>query len=119
MIDTAQGYPLSEPLVAEGIAQSGIPRKEIFIITKLHPRFFGYEPTRKAVEESLKNLRTDYIDLFLIHSKICDHWLLRCQEGVSRFCLRNRVHLTIRPRGRMDYESIAHEAVGRMDYLNS
>ncbi|EDO44979.1 predicted protein, partial [Nematostella vectensis] len=69
LIDTAQGYPLSEPQVAKAIADSGIPRKDIFIITKLHPRYLGYEPTLKSVEMSLRALSTDYIDLFLIHSK--------------------------------------------------
>ena len=81
MIDTAQGYPLSESLVAEGISQSGVPRKDIFIITKLHPKFLGYETTKVAVENSLRNLRTDYTDLFLIHSKFCDDFLLTCEKG--------------------------------------
>ena len=81
MIDTAQGYPMSERSVAEAIAQSGVPRSEIFIITKLHPRFLGYDTTINAVEMSLRELRTEYIDLFLIHSQQCDDFLLACGEG--------------------------------------
>ena len=81
LIDTAQGYPNSEPQVAEAIAQSGIPRSEIFVMTKLHPRYLGYDTTLEAVEMSLKSLNTDYIDLFLIHSQHCDDFLLTCGEG--------------------------------------
>ena len=81
LIDTAQGYHNSEPQVAEAIAQSGIPRSEIFIMTKLHPKYLGYDTTLEAVEMSLKSLNTDYIDLFLIHSQQCDDFLLICGEG--------------------------------------
>jgi len=95
LIDTAQGYPYSEPQVAEAIAQSGIPRSEIFIMTKLHPRFLGYDPTLEAIEMSLKSLNTDYIDLFLIHSQHCDDFLLTCEEGKFDICfaqLHNKSH---------------------------
>ena len=81
LIDTAQGYHDSEPQVAEAIAQSGIPRSEIFIMTKLHPRFLGYDTTLEAIEMSLKSLKTDYIDLFLIHAQQCDGFMLICEEG--------------------------------------
>lgn len=74
---------MSESAVAEAIIQSGIPRSEIFVMTKLHPRFLGYDPTLAAVEMSLKELKTDYIDLFLIHSQFCDNFLLKCKEGAS------------------------------------
>ena len=83
LIDTAQGYPDSEPQVAEAIQQSGVPRSEIFIMTKLHPRFLGYDTTLEAIEMSLKSLKTDYIDLFLIHSQACDGFFLTCQEGIT------------------------------------
>lgn len=81
MIDTAQGYHGSEPQVAEAIAQSGIPRSEIFIMTKLHPRYLGFETTLAAIEMSLNSLNTDYIDMFLIHGQMCDGFLLICEEG--------------------------------------
>jgi len=50
-------------------------------MTKLHPRFLGYDTTLEAIEMSLKSLNTDYIDLFLIHSQQCDDFLLTCKEG--------------------------------------
>ena len=90
LIDTAQGYPDSEPQVAEAIAQSGIPRSEVFIITKLHPRYLGYDTTLAAIEMSLKNLKTDYIDLYLIHTQQCDEFLLICEEG--KFVTNNIVY---------------------------
>ena len=104
LIDTAQGYPNSEPQVGEAIAQSGIPRSEIFIMTKLHPKYLGYDSTLAAIEMSLKALQTDYIDLFLIHSKHCDDFLLVCQEGsiivlflqlISYLCAKARQSLKV------------------------
>ena len=52
-------------------------------MTKLHPRFLGYDTTLEAVEMSLKSLKTDYIDLFLIHSQACDSFFLTCEEGIT------------------------------------
>ena len=59
-----------------------MPRSEVFIVTKLHPRFLGYDSTIKAIDMSMKSLNVAYIDLFLIHSKECDDFLLKCQEGM-------------------------------------
>ena len=86
LIDTAQGYPGSESQVAEAIVDSGIPREEVFIMTKLHPRFLGYETTLEAIEMSLVSLKTDYIDLYLIHSRFCDDFLLTCEKGKCCSC---------------------------------
>ncbi len=63
------------------IKQSSVPRSEIFIVTKLHPRYLGYNSTLSAIDLSLERLGTSYIDLFLIHSKECDNFLLRCEKG--------------------------------------
>ncbi|KAI0074309.1 Aldo/keto reductase [Panus rudis PR-1116 ss-1] len=63
-IDTAQVYG-TEPAVAEAIKLSGIPREEFFITTKLpwnHP-----SRVKESFEQSLKNLQTDYVDLYLMH----------------------------------------------------
>lgn len=81
MFDTAYGYPHGEEGVGKALSESGIPREQVFIVTKLHPKFLGYNETILAIEESLKNLNTSYIDLFLIHSIECDDFLLRCDEG--------------------------------------
>ena len=64
MIDTAEGYR-NEEQVGQGIADSGIDRKELFIVTKVN--FKSFENTRETVLSSLKKLRTDYLDLVLLH----------------------------------------------------
>ncbi|MCC5894525.1 MAG: aldo/keto reductase [Alkalibacterium sp.] len=65
-IDTASGYK-NEEEVGEAIKESGVPREEIFLTTKLHNKEHGYDKTKAAIESSLQKLDTDYIDLFLIH----------------------------------------------------
>lgn len=65
-IDTAQAYS-NEETVADGIDKSGIKREDIFLTSKLRNRYHGYDNTLMAVELSLKQLRTDYLDLYLIH----------------------------------------------------
>jgi diketogulonate reductase-like aldo/keto reductase len=65
-IDTAAAYG-NEESVGEGIRQSGVPRKELFITTKLWNDEHGYDTTLKAFELSLKKLGLDYLDLYLIH----------------------------------------------------
>ena len=64
MIDTAEGYR-NEEQVGQGIAESGVDRKELFIVTKVN--FRSFENAREAVLSSLKKLRTDYLDLVLLH----------------------------------------------------
>ncbi|GKU24999.1 aldo/keto reductase [Clostridium folliculivorans] len=65
-IDTAAGYK-NEESVGIAVKESGIPREEIFITSKLHNNDHGYENTMKAFGETLKKLDTDYLDLYLIH----------------------------------------------------
>jgi 2,5-diketo-D-gluconate reductase B len=65
-IDTAQGYD-NEAAVGDGIIASGVPREEIFITTKVRPQLIGDGPLQKSVDESLERLKTDVIDLLLIH----------------------------------------------------
>jgi diketogulonate reductase-like aldo/keto reductase len=65
-IDTAAIYG-NEEGVGEGIRKSGIPREEIFITTKLWNDEHGYERTLHAFEQSMKRLRLEYLDLYLIH----------------------------------------------------
>lgn len=57
----------TEPGVAAGIEKSGVPRKDIFITTKLWNNSHHPEDVEKAVDASLKDLKTDYIDLYLMH----------------------------------------------------
>lgn len=66
LIDTASFYN-NEEGVGKGIEESGIPREEIFIATKLWQNEQGYENTFRAFESSIKRLGVDYLDLYLIH----------------------------------------------------
>lgn len=66
LIDTAQMYG-NEDIVGQAIIESGVAREEIFITTKLNRSSDGYEKAKKGIEQSLKELQTDYIDLLLIH----------------------------------------------------
>lgn len=70
-IDTAQSY-FNEEEVGEAIKQSGIPRNEIFLTSKVWIEHYGYEECKKSVAESLKKLQTDYIDLMLLHQPFGD-----------------------------------------------
>lgn len=65
-IDTAQGYG-NEEVVGKAIKDSGIPREEIFLTTKLDNKCHGYEETLAAFEGSLNRLQVSYVDLYLIH----------------------------------------------------
>lgn len=65
-IDTAMAYH-NEESVGKAIKESGIPREEIFLTTKLWNNDIRKGNTRKAFEESLERLQTDYVDLYLIH----------------------------------------------------
>ncbi|MCF8303811.1 MAG: aldo/keto reductase [Bacteroidales bacterium] len=65
-IDTAAAYR-NEDGVAKGIEESNLDREEVFITSKLWVSDQGYEQTKRAFEKTLKNLQTDYLDLYLIH----------------------------------------------------
>lgn len=72
-IDTAQSY-FNEEEVGEALAKSGIPREEIFLTTKIWIEHYGYEACKASVEESLKKLKTDYLDLCLLHQPFSDYY---------------------------------------------
>lgn len=65
-IDTAAAYQ-NEDGVGRGMRESGVDRKEIYLTTKLWNENQGFDATLKAFDKSLKELGTDYIDLYLIH----------------------------------------------------
>ena len=71
LIDTAQAY-FNEEGVGAAIAKSGIPREEIFLVTKVWISNNGEEKAAASIDESLRKLRTDYIDLLLIHQAYGD-----------------------------------------------
>lgn len=65
-IDTAAGYG-NEESVGIAVKESGIPREEIFITSKLQNSEHGYDNTMRAFEDTMKKLDMDYLDLYLIH----------------------------------------------------
>lgn len=71
LIDTAEAYG-NEEQVGQGIKESGIARKELFLVTKVN--FKSYEKARTAVENSLKLLGTDYLDLVLLHWPFANYY---------------------------------------------
>ena len=73
MIDTAQAY-YNEEGVGEAIKKSGIKREEFFLVTKIWITNSGEEKAEKSIEESLKKLKTDYVDLLLIHQPFGDYY---------------------------------------------
>lgn len=66
-IDTAEGYQ-NEEGVGRAVRDSGIPREEIFVTSKLESHIKTYEGAKKAFQETLEKLEFDYLDLFLIHA---------------------------------------------------
>lgn len=72
-LDTAQSY-FNEEEVGEAIEKSGVPREDIFLTTKVWVEHYGYDECRKSVEESLRKLKTDYIDLMLLHQPFSDYY---------------------------------------------
>lgn len=71
LIDTAAGYR-NERAVGAAIRESGIPREEIFLTTKLWVQDFGEEKATKAIDEALERLNIGYIDLLLLHQPMGD-----------------------------------------------
>lgn len=72
-IDTAQAYN-NEEGVGNAIEKCGVPRSELFITSKIWISNAGYEKAKASIEESLKKLKTDYIDLMLIHQPFNDYY---------------------------------------------
>ena len=70
-IDTAQSY-FNEEQVGSAIAQSSVPRSEIFLKTKVWLEHYGYDACRASVLASRKKLKTDYLDLVLLHQPFAD-----------------------------------------------
>ena len=66
LIDTAQMYD-NEDIVGKAVQESGLPRQDIFLTTKLYRPSASYQKAKAGIEKSLNELQTDYIDLLLIH----------------------------------------------------
>ncbi|HHD2752902.1 TPA: aldo/keto reductase [Clostridium perfringens] len=72
-IDTAQSY-FNEEEVGNAISKCEIPREELFITTKVWIDNYGYEKAKESVLNSMKKLKTDYIDLVLLHQPYSDYY---------------------------------------------
>ena len=101
LIDTARLYE-NEEIVGKAIRDSGIPREEVFVTTKLWNSDHGYDSTLAAFDRSLRRLSLDYVDLYLIHwpvpGKRMESWKAlehlqkqgRCRSiGVSNYLVRH------------------------------
>lgn len=73
MIDTAQAYH-NEEGVGAAVRKSGIPREELFLVSKIWISNYGYEKAKASIDESLRKLGTDYLDLMLLHQPFCDRY---------------------------------------------
>lgn len=72
-IDTAQSY-FNESEVGDAIVECGVSREELFITTKVWIDHYGYEECKASVEESLRKLKTEYLDLCLLHQPFSDYY---------------------------------------------
>ena len=70
-IDTAQSY-FNEEQVGSAMQKSGVPRKDLFLTTKVWIEHYGYEPAKASVLRSMEKLQTDYLDLVLLHQPFSD-----------------------------------------------
>ena len=89
LIDTAQIYQ-NEEGVGAAITNSGVPREEIFLTTKVWPTHYSHEECRRSVYESMEKLQVDYLDLCLLHQPFSDAYGAYraledlCEEGKLR-----------------------------------
>ena len=73
LIDTAQAY-FNEEAVGNAVEKSGVKREDLFITSKIWITNAGYEKAKASIEESLNKLKSDYIDLMLIHQPFGDYY---------------------------------------------
>ncbi|GAA0085936.1 aldo/keto reductase [Clostridium sp. CTA-7] len=84
LIDTAQAYG-NEEAVGEAILKSPVPREDLFITTKVWISNAGYKKAKESIEESLKKMKLDYLDLVLIHQPVSDYYdTYRAMEDLNR-----------------------------------
>jgi len=92
LIDTAAAY-LNEPQVGEAIGKSGVARAELFVQTKLWISDYGYESALRAFDVSLRKLRLDSIDLYLLHQPMPHEWerTVAAYQALERLLADGRV----------------------------
>lgn len=72
-VDTAQSYG-NEEAVGAAVQKSGIPRKDLFLTSKIWMSNASYEKAKASIDKSLRNMKTDYLDLMLIHQPFGDYY---------------------------------------------
>lgn len=88
LIDTAQAY-FNEEGVGNAVRKSGVPRQDIFLVTKVWISNAGEEKAAASIDESLRKLKTDYIDLLLIHQAYGD--VFGSWRAMEKACLAGKV----------------------------
>lgn len=95
--DTASFYG-TEEFVGQAVKESGIPREEFFLVSKMWKDEMGYEQTKKALEDTLRRLKTDYLDLYLIHwprpTAECENWKeidLETWRAMEELCAEGKI----------------------------
>jgi 2,5-diketo-D-gluconate reductase A len=84
LIDTAASY-MNEAAVGQGIKDAHTPREQLFVTTKLWVQDAGYDQTRQAIDNSLRRLQLEYLDLYLIHQPYGDvHGSWRAMQDAYR-----------------------------------
>lgn len=84
LIDTAQAYG-NEEAVGEAILKSPVSRENLFITTKVWISNAGYEKAKVSIEDSLKKMKLDYLDLVLIHQPVSDYYgTYRAMKDLSK-----------------------------------
>lgn len=84
LIDTAASY-MNEAAVGRGLRASGVAREDVFVTSKLWVQHAGYERTQQAIDDSLRRLNLDYLDLYLIHQPFGDvHGAWRAMQEAHR-----------------------------------
>ena len=73
MVDTAQAYG-NEEGVGAAVKKSGLKREDVFLVSKVWISNYGYEKAKASIDESLRKLQSDYIDLMLLHQPFCDRY---------------------------------------------
>lgn len=72
-LDAVQSY-FNEEEVGSAIQKSGVKREDIFLTTKVWVEHYGYEAAKASVLESMRKLKTDYLDLCLLHQPFADYY---------------------------------------------
>ncbi len=87
-IDTAQAYG-NEEAVGKAIKRSSVPREELFVTTKVWVSNAGYENAKKSIEDSMRKLQLEYIDLLLIHWPFSDYY--GTYRAMEEYCKDGRI----------------------------